>query len=440
MLSPMFNPQEFFLPEELLPLKKRGRDRSSSSTSTIPQEFKIGESSRKTRLERHEEQVEEILNHLDELSLGHIRHIEDKIKGLGNGRVIIQQDFDNLETELQKAILKLLNFKERAHGNIADCFWGLASGFSLMPNMVPNTEKLMEVFIEGLPRSIKGNVTALKPQTLKEVITITQRLMDQGRSSDQKLQNHMDPAWKHSATVSDFRADKSFVSITLASILNIPPITLDTTYDIEMANGNLVGTNIVIQGCTLILLNQPFEIDLMPINSVVSMSDIGLGAVLMQREKVIAYASRDNLNPHRRTTTTHDLELGAVVFALKLEILVIQRIVLPGMALPISIISDRDSHFTSRFWQSLQSALGTQLDMSTTYHLETDGKSKRTIQTLEDMLRAYAALFEALYGQKCRLPVYKTEVGDVQLTEPKIINETTEKIVQIRQRLQAARD
>ncbi|GJY30819.1 putative reverse transcriptase domain-containing protein [Tanacetum coccineum] len=114
----------------------------------------------------------------------------------------------------------------------------------------------------------------------------------------------------------------------------------------------------------------------------------GLGAVLMQREKVIAYASRDNLNPHRRTTTTHDLELGAVVFALKLEILVIQRIVLPGMALPISIISDRDSHFTSRFWQSLQSALGTQLDMSTTYHLETDGKSKRTIQTLEDMLRA----------------------------------------------------
>ncbi|GJZ36389.1 putative reverse transcriptase domain-containing protein [Tanacetum coccineum] len=60
-------------------------------------------------------------------------------------------------------------------------------------------------------------------------------------------------------------ADKSFVSISLASMLNIPPITLDTTYDIEIADGNLVGTNTVIQGCTLILLNQPFEIDLMPI-------------------------------------------------------------------------------------------------------------------------------------------------------------------------------
>ncbi|GJY93039.1 putative reverse transcriptase domain-containing protein [Tanacetum coccineum] len=63
----------------------------------------------------------------------------------------------------------------------------------------------------------------------------------------------------------DSGADKSFVSISLASKLNIPPITLDTTYDIEMADGNLVGTNTVIQGCTLILLNQPFKIDLMPI-------------------------------------------------------------------------------------------------------------------------------------------------------------------------------
>ncbi|GJZ24275.1 putative reverse transcriptase domain-containing protein [Tanacetum coccineum] len=74
---------------------------------------------------------------------------------------------------------------------------------------------------------------------------------------------------------------------------------------------------------------------------------------------------------------------------------------------PISIISVRNSHFTSRFWKSLQSALGTQLDMSTAYHPETDGQ---------------------------------TEVGDVQLTGPEIIHETTEKIVQIRQRLQAARD
>ncbi|GJX67802.1 putative reverse transcriptase domain-containing protein [Tanacetum coccineum] len=134
----------------------------------------------------------------------------------------------------------------------------------------------------------------------------------------------------------------------------------------------------------------------------------------------------------------------------------------------ISIISNHDSHFTSKFWQPLQKALGTQLDMSTAYHPETDGQSKRTIQTLEDMHRACvidfgkgwkkhlplvefsynnsyhasikAAPFEALYGQKCRSPVCWAKVGDVQLTGPEIIHETTEKIVQIRQRLQAARD
>ncbi|GJW11580.1 putative reverse transcriptase domain-containing protein [Tanacetum coccineum] len=135
---------------------------------------------------------------------------------------------------------------------------------------------------------------------------------------------------------------------------------------------------------------------------------------------------------------------------------------------PISSISDRDSHFTSRFWQSLQSALGIQLDMSTAYHPETDGQSERTIQTLKDMLRACvidfgkgwekhlplvecsnnnsyhasikAAPFEALFGQKCRSPLCWAEVGDLQLTVPEIIHETTENIVQIRQRLQAARD
>ncbi|GKF43743.1 hypothetical protein Tco_0130295, partial [Tanacetum coccineum] len=103
----------FFLPEELLPLNKRGRERSSSSTFTLPQEFEIGESSRKTSLEHHEEQIEEILNHLDELSLDCIEHIEDKIEGLENGRVIIQQDFDNLEAELQQAHAQITKLQKK---------------------------------------------------------------------------------------------------------------------------------------------------------------------------------------------------------------------------------------------------------------------------------------------------------------------------------------
>ncbi|GJT30655.1 putative reverse transcriptase domain-containing protein [Tanacetum coccineum] len=63
----------------------------------------------------------------------------------------------------------------------------------------------------------------------------------------------------------DSGADKSFVSISLASMLNIPPITIDTFYNIKMADENLVSTNTIIQGATLTLLNQPFKIDLMPI-------------------------------------------------------------------------------------------------------------------------------------------------------------------------------
>ncbi|GJT76351.1 putative reverse transcriptase domain-containing protein [Tanacetum coccineum] len=135
---------------------------------------------------------------------------------------------------------------------------------------------------------------------------------------------------------------------------------------------------------------------------------------------------------------------------------------------PISIISDRDSRFTSRFWQSMQEALGTRLDMSTAYHPQTDGQSERTIQTLEDMLRACVldfggswdvhlplvefsynnsyhssvrcAPFEALYGRKCRSPIMWAEVGEGQLIGPELVQETTKKISQIKDRLKAARD
>ncbi|GJU64728.1 putative reverse transcriptase domain-containing protein [Tanacetum coccineum] len=90
----------------------------------------------------------------------------------------------------------------------------------------------------------------------------------------------------------------------------------------------------------------------------------------------------------------------------------------------------------SHFWKSLNKALGTRLDMSTAYHPETDGQSERTIQTLEDMLRACVLDFGK--GWDKHLPLAK--VGDSQLTGPEIIHETTEKIVQIKNRIQAARD
>ncbi|GJZ27364.1 putative reverse transcriptase domain-containing protein [Tanacetum coccineum] len=151
----------------------------------------------------------------------------------------------------------------------------------------------------------------------------------------------------------------------------------------------------------------------------------------------------------------------------KLARLYLNRIV-ARHGIPVSIIYDRNGRFTSNFWKSFQKALGTDISMSTAYHLETDGQSERTIQTLEDILRACvidfgkgwvkhfplakfsynnsyytsikAAPYEVFYWQKCRSPVCWAKVGETQLTGPELIQETTEKIVLIKQRIQAAQD
>nr|GEY12382.1 putative reverse transcriptase domain-containing protein [Tanacetum cinerariifolium] len=264
----------------------------------------------------------------------------------------------------------------------------------------------------------------------------------------------------------------------------------------------------------------------------------GLGAVLMQKERVVAYASRQ-LKIYEKKYMTHDLELGAVVFALKMwrhylkvnvvadalslkeriKLLRVRAVAMTvGLNLPMEIqkaqnkarkeenyetedLCGKIKKLESRtdgtlclngrswipchdkmyqdlkkpyWWPNMKAeiatyvTLGTQLDMSTTYHPQTDGQSERTIQTLEDMLRAYlinfgkgwdrhlplvefsynnsyhtsikATLFEALYDHKCQSPICWAEVGDAQLTGPDIIHETTKKIFQIKKRIQAACD
>ena len=133
---------------------------------------------------------------------------------------------------------------------------------------------------------------------------------------------------------------------------------------------------------------------------------------------------------------------------------------------PVSIVSDRDSRFTSRFWPGLQTALGTRLHFSTAFHPQTDGQSERTIHTLEDMLQMCVmdfggswekylllvefdynnnynstigmAPFEALYGRKCRSPSCWMEVCDRELEGPELIRETSEKVPIIQERMRTA--
>ncbi|KAC9644520.1 hypothetical protein E3N88_45465 [Mikania micrantha] len=169
----------------------------------------------------------------------------------------------------------------------------------------------------------------------------------------------------------------------------------------------------------------------------------------------------------RLTKSAHFLAMKETYSMDKLAQLYVNEIVyLHGV--PLSIVSDRDSRFTSRFWQSFQKALGKRLNFSTAYHPQTDGQSERTIQTLEDMLRAcvidfggswddhlpliefsysnsyhssiQTAPFEALYGRKYRTPVCWSKIGENQLSGPEIVQETTDKAFQIRERLKAARD
>ncbi|WRX22760.1 Reverse transcriptase domain - like 10 [Theobroma cacao] len=281
-------------------------------------------------------------------------------------------------------------------------------------------------------------------------------------------------------------------------------------------------------------------------------SKLGLGCVLMQDEKVIAYASQQ-LKKHEANYPTHDLELAVVIkdiqrsddklrkeiqkltdggvsefrfgednvlmfkdrvcvpeenqlrqeimeeahssaYALhpgstkmymtirenywwaavhstysieKLAQLYIDEIVrLHGV--PVSIVSDRDPRFTSRFWSKFQEALGTKLKFSTGFHPQTDDQSERTIQTMEDMLRACVmdfirswdrhlplvefaynnsfqssigmAPYEALYGRKCSTPLCWDEVGERKLVSVELIDLTNDKIKVIRERLKVAQD
>ncbi|KAI3797676.1 hypothetical protein L1987_32938 [Smallanthus sonchifolius] len=168
----------------------------------------------------------------------------------------------------------------------------------------------------------------------------------------------------------------------------------------------------------------------------------------------------------RLTKSAHFLPIREDYKVEKLARIYIDEIV-SRHGVPLNIISDRDARFTSRFWQSLQKALGTRLDLSTAYHPQTDGQTERTIQTLEDMLRACVidfggnwdshltliefsynnsyhtsidmAPFEALYGRKCRSPICWNEIGEAQITGPELIQETSDKIIQIRDNIRVAR-
>ncbi|CAJ2644784.1 unnamed protein product [Trifolium pratense] len=234
----------------------------------------------------------------------------------------------------------------------------------------------------------------------------------------------------------------------------------------------------------------------------------GLGCVLMQHKKAVAYASRqlkanvvadalsrksvsacsavmasqqELLEKFRDLDLTVKFAPGALKFGMitissavkvtdtaeKLTDIYIAEIVkLHGI--PSSIVSDRDPKFTSHFWKTLHDALGTKLRMSSAYHPQTDGQTERTNQSLEDLLRACVlddrgswddvlplveftynnsyhasigmAPFEALYGRRCQTPLCWYQDGESIIVGPEMVQQTTNKVKQIRARLKATQD
>ena len=167
----------------------------------------------------------------------------------------------------------------------------------------------------------------------------------------------------------------------------------------------------------------------------------------------------------RLTKSAHFIPISASYSPERLAEIYIKEIVkLHGI--PKNIVSDRDPRFTSRFWQALHEAMGTKLRFSTAYHPQTDGQSERTIQTLEDMLRACVldfkgnwdrylplaefaynnsyhasiqmAPFEALYGRKCQSPLCWTELSERSFFGPDIVDQTSKQIELIKKRLLTA--
>nr|GEW93931.1 reverse transcriptase domain-containing protein [Tanacetum cinerariifolium] len=283
---------------KILPSQKRACSRSSSSTSALPQVFKIGESSHKTSLERHKEQIETILNNLDELPLKRIEHVEENIKGLVNGRVIIQRDFDKLETELQKFCTQTVGLKREQMGHDDDIVLACIK-ISTLEMIIKDIQVRQRLDMKSLMDKINelkyhktstSAALAMNQAAIRKLVdnSVAVTLEAQAATMANTGNNNRNTRQRETPVARKcnnkefmscqpfiFKVPKGKQQCPWKSILaegqecsahQDPNVVTDTTYDIEMADGNLVRTNTIIQGFILILLNQPFEIDLMPIN------------------------------------------------------------------------------------------------------------------------------------------------------------------------------
>nr|GEX60521.1 putative reverse transcriptase domain-containing protein [Tanacetum cinerariifolium] len=417
----------------------------------------------------------------------------------------------------------------------------------MCPRMVEPERVKVDAYIQGLTDNIKGEVTSSKPTNLNKSVRMAQKLMEQkSKARDERILEGK----KQKCLLDHFLC----VNIVLLAILvyvqssatsverlgtreghtrnqcprKIKQVKAGEVGGRAYANKDVEpqGSNVItVPGAApvarapyrlahsemrelLIQLSKPLRIGLP--NDAIEDEEIsrigcllsedaslkGYEVVLMQREKVIAYASRQ-LQVHEENYTTRDLEFGAV-FALRNKPLHVRALMMTvhsdlpkqihkaqkeamkrknvkskhqkpsGLLQQPKILVWKWERITMDFILEIAlESVGTNLDMSTTYHPQTDSQSERTIQTLKEMLDACvidfgsswdrhpplvkfsynnghhasikAGAYEALYERKCRWSVCWSEFGDSQLIGLKLIRDTTDKIVQIKNRLFTAR-
>ncbi|GKB07184.1 putative reverse transcriptase domain-containing protein [Tanacetum coccineum] len=299
----------------------------------------------KTSLERHEEQIEEILNHLDELSLDRIGARRNKVEVLEKGQVIIQQEFRQSGTELERRI---------SYGSNYNSMEAQAANMANTDNTTRPREALVarqcsyKEFVSCRPINFKGATPIarapyrLDPSEMHELSNQLQELADRGLNKltvkDRYPLPRIDDLFDqlqgssvyskidlrsgyHQLRVKDEDIPKTSFQNKIRHYeftwiaLNRIHIVQFLGHLIDSQGLHVDPTKIEAKLCEAPILTLPEGNN----NFVVycDASHQGLGVVLMQREKVIAYASRQ-LKPHEENYTTHDLELGAVVFALKI--------------------------------------------------------------------------------------------------------------------------
>nr|GEX39570.1 putative reverse transcriptase domain-containing protein [Tanacetum cinerariifolium] len=536
-----------------------------------------------------------------EAKIGHLQFVNSDMKKMMMEEFCPDEEVQRLEDELRS--LKLRDT------NIAAYTQRFNELVLLCPEAVPTKKKKVEAYNKGLPENIKEEVTSpghyardCKKKVMATGANTQLTLVCYGCGEKGHARNYYPNK--------NNPLDKSFVNTSFSHLIGIDPIRLDTSYEVELADGRVASTNIVLKGCTINLVDHLFKINFMPIelgtfDVIISMDWlVKQDTVIMCGKKVVhvpyknktlvvegdrdasrlkviscikarKYIERGavpvarapyRLAPSKMKELAKQLQelsekgfirpssspwgapvlfnkeeykehLKTILELLKREQLYakfskcdfylesvqflghvidsegihmdhakikdIKNWATPttptekpsGLLLEPEIPGWKWERITMDFivglsrtpsgydsiWvivvrltklahflqvKTIDRALGTRLDMSTAYHPEMDGQSERTIQTLEDMLRACvidfegswdrhlplvnfsynnsyhasikAAPFEALYEQKCRSPVCWSEVGDSQLTGPELIRETNEKIVHIKNRLLTA--